>query len=409
MDLARRRATPLLLKFQNRPTGRYLTWLDDEVFGDGMRQQDDIHKRAAVTLKDPRWAAVLTRDRQMDGRFVYAVKTTGVYCRPSCAARFPRPENVVFHAGLKEAEAAGFRPCKRCKPEQASLEEQQALKIAEACRSIENASEEPALQELADAAEMSVRHFHRVFRTLLGLTPKQYAVAHRGKSVRRQLVRSETVTRAVYDAGFNSSGRFYANSNKTLGMTPSAFRRGGEGVGIGFAIGKSTLGSVLVAQSQRGICAILLGDDPQQLVCDLERSFPLATLIGDAELEELVAKVVGLVEVPGGNFDLPLDIRGTAFQQRVWQALRGLPSGSTMTYKELAVTIGMPRSVRAVAQACAANCLAVAVPCHRVIRSDGGTSGYRWGVERKKLLLQRESSQTADANRRADSAHSKAE
>ncbi len=358
----------------------------------GMRQKHDMRKRAALTLQDTRWAAVIARDPQADGRFYYSVETTGVYCRPSCPARLARPENVTFHETFREAEMAGFRPCKRCRPKQASLAEQHAVIVAEACRKIESTNEEPTLQELASAAEMSVFHFHRVFRTTLGLTPKQYAAAHRGKFLRTQLARSATVTEAIYEAGFNSNGRFYANSNQTLGMTPSAFRLGGEAVEIRFAVGESTLGSVLVAQSVRGICAIFLGDDPQQLIRDLEERFPLAALTGgDTDFDQLVAKVVGIIEVPGTGLGLPLDIRGTAFQQRVWQALRALPAGSTASYKEIANAIGLPKSVRAVAQACAANCIAVAIPCHRVVRSDGGLSGYRWGVQLKKLLLERES------------------
>ena len=347
------------------------------------------------TLKDSRWASILARDPRADGSFVYSVKTTGIYCRPSCAARHPRPENVTLHASLRDAEAAGFRPCKRCKPEQPGLREQQGSRIAEACRRIESASDQPSLQQLAAGADMSVSHFHRLFHATLGVTPKQYAAAHRSQSMRKHLTQSDTVTEAIYDAGFNSSGRFYATSNQSLGMTPTKFRRGGEDVEIRFAVGECTLGSLLVAQSPRGICAITLGDDPQQLIDDLEQRFPRATLLaGGPDFDQLVARVVGLIEAPAIDPGLPLDIRGTAFQQRVWQALRALPCGSTATYQEIANALGMPKSVRAVAQACAANSLAIAIPCHRVIRSDGGLSGYRWGVERKRLLLQREASAT---------------
>ena len=367
-----------------------------------MKQQDQDQLRTAATLQDSRWASVLTRDPEADGVFFYSVQTTGVYCRPSCAARLPRPENVAFHATSQDAEGAGFRPCKRCKPEQLSLNERRASIVAEACRSIEGASQALTLQQLATAAHLSPFHFQRLFRATLGLTPKQYFMAHRSKTLRKHLAQSETITRAIYDSGFNSNARFYATSNKALGMTPSSFRKGGEDVDISFAVGECTLGSFLVAQSSRGICAIHLGDDPGQLISKLRERFPRATLkAGDAAFNQLVAKVVGLVEAPDTNPGLPLDIRGTAFQQQVWEALRALPYGSTATYQEIANAIGMPKSVRAVAQACAANNLAVAVPCHRVVRSDGSPSGYRWGVERKKLLLQRERSGTGCPNRSA--------
>jgi AraC family transcriptional regulator, regulatory protein of adaptative response / methylated-DNA-[protein]-cysteine methyltransferase len=356
-----------------------------------MKNTTPVQGGAAATSLDPRWTSVLTRDFKADGTFFYSVRTTGVYCRPSCASRPARPENVAFHSTTEDAERAGFRPCKRCKPEQPALAAQHATRIAEACRRIENAPKEPSLNDLAVFAQMSPSHFHRLFRAVTGLTPKRYASAHRGNSVRQQLKRSRTVTEAIYGAGFNSNGRFYATSNQTLGMTPSSFRAGGQKSEIRFAVGESMLGSILVAQSDRGICAILLGDDPQQLVQDLEDRFPRASLIGgDADFEQLVSKVVGFVEAPAIGLDLPLDIRGTAFQQRVWQALRELPAGATASYTDIAKTIGLPKSVRAVAQACATNALAVAIPCHRVVRSDGHLSGYRWGIERKRLLLERE-------------------
>lgn len=243
---------------------------------------------------------------------------------------------------------------------------------------------------------MSPYHFHRVFKSVTGLTPKSYAVAHRARRAREKLAGGSTVTEAVFDAGFNSSGRFYESANQVLGMTPTDFRAGGANTEIRFAIGQCSLGAILVAQSRRGVCAILLGDDPEALLNDLQDRFPRATLIGgDREFEQLVARVVGFVERPELGLDLPLDIRGTAFQQRVWQALRKIPAGATRSYAEIARSIGAPGSVRAVAQACAANALAVAVPCHRVVRSDGSLSGYRWGVERKRALLARESTPAA--------------
>jgi AraC family transcriptional regulator, regulatory protein of adaptative response / methylated-DNA-[protein]-cysteine methyltransferase len=338
-----------------------------------------------------RWAAVAGRDRRADGIFYYAVRTTGVYCRPSCAARLARRENVRFYSTGDEAERAGFRPCKRCRPTEPPRRDERAAAVARACRLIETADAPPGLGALAEAAGMSRFHFHRVFKGITGVTPKAYAAAHRARRVRDELTRSDTVTDAIYGAGFNSSGRFYATAAEMLGMTPTSFRSGGEGAAIRFAVGECSLGSILVATSERGVCAILLGDDPDGLVRDLQDRFPKARLIGgDTGFERLVARVVGFIEAPALGLDLPLDVRGTAFQQRVWHALREVPAGVTVTYAEVAKRIGAPKAVRAVAQACASNALAVAIPCHRVVRTDGALSGYRWGVERKRVLLDRE-------------------
>ena len=343
------------------------------------------------TENDPRWELLVARDREVDGKFYYSVKTTGVYCRPSCAARPARPENVQFHATCKEAERAGFRPCKRCKPNEVSLVEQYSKKITEICRLIEKSETVPALEELANHVALSPYHFHRVFKSITGLTPKGYATAHRAARVRAELGRSQTVTEAIYGAGYNSTARFYEQSDQLLGMTPTTFRAGGANAEIRFAIGECCLGSILVAKSERGVCAILLGDEPEALARDLQDRFPRANIIGgDAGFEQIVAQVVGFVEAPGCGLDLPLDIRGTAFQQRVWQALREIPVGSTASYTEIARRLGLPKAVRAVARACAANALAIAIPCHRVVRTDGALSGYRWGVERKRALLEKE-------------------
>ncbi len=346
---------------------------------------------ASVTEKDPRWALVVGRDVKADGTFYYSVKTTGVYCRPSCAARLARPEHVQFHTTCEDAERAGFRPCKRCQPNQPALAEQHAAIVAEACRLIAESEEAPDLETLANHVGVSRYHFHRIFKVVTGLTPHDYVVAKRTQRVREHLVTSETVTEAMYDAGYNSNGRFYEATNEVLGMTPSHFRAGGARTDIHFAIGECSLGSILIARSERGVCAILLGDDPDVLARNLQDTFPHANLIGgDDEFEQLVAKVVGFVEAPAVGLDLPLDIRGTAFQHRVWQALRQIPAGETVSYSEIAQRIGAPKAVRAVAQACAANTLAVAIPCHRVVKHDGSLSGYRWGVERKRTLLERE-------------------
>lgn len=340
---------------------------------------------------DDRWAAVVRRDPSADGAFYYSVRTTGVYCRPNCAARRAHRENVCFHTTRAEAEQAGFRPCKRCRPNEPGLAEQRAAMVVKACRLLEAAEATPNLDALAEAAGVSRFHFHRLFKAATGVTPKAYAAAHRARRVRDELSRSGTVTNAIYDAGFNSDGRFYATSAEMLGMTPTSFRAGGASATIRFAVGDCSLGAILVAATEQGVTAILFGDDPDALARDLQDRFPRARLIGgDEDFEQIVARVVGFVEAPALGLDLPLDVRGSIFQQRVWQALREIPAGSTASYKQIAARIGSPKAVRAVAQACAANTVAVAIPCHRVVRHDGALSGYQWGVERKRALLDRE-------------------
>jgi AraC family transcriptional regulator of adaptative response/methylated-DNA-[protein]-cysteine methyltransferase len=340
---------------------------------------------------EERWAAVQQRDAGADGEFYYAVRTTGVYCRPSCPSRHALRANISFHATAQEAEQAGFRPCLRCKPNLPPLAERQAALVAQMCRLIEEAETEPDLASLAEASGISRFHFHRLFKAQTGLTPKAYAAGVRQRRVQAQLAGGNKVTDAIYASGFNSSGRFYAQSNSALGMQPRAYRGGGHGETIRFAIAQCSLGAILVASTGKGICAILIGDDPDALARDLQDRFPKAELIGaEAGYERVVAAVIGLVEAPEIGLDLPLDVRGTAFQQRVWQVLRGIPAGRTVSYTELAELVGAPNGARAVAGACAANAIAVAIPCHRVVRTDGSLSGYRWGVERKQLLLERE-------------------
>jgi AraC family transcriptional regulator of adaptative response/methylated-DNA-[protein]-cysteine methyltransferase len=349
-----------------------------------------------------RWDALQRRDAAADGVFWYSVSSTGVYCKPSCGARAALRRNVRFHASCLDAEAAGFRACLRCKPNLPPLAERHAQAVAHACRlidaaadSADTAADAPDLDTLALACGMSRFHFHRVFKSHTGITPKAYAAAGRARRLQQGLAQGRaqapTVTEALYAAGFNSSGRFYAASDGVLGMTPTAFRAGGSGAAIRFAIGACSLGAILVAATDKGICAILMGDDPDQLARDLQDRFPRAELRGaDFEFEATVAKVVGFVEAPAIGLDLPLDVRGTVFQQRVWQALRAIPSGATVSYAELAGRVGVVAGARAIAGACAANPIAVAIPCHRVVRQDGSISGYRWGVERKAALLKRE-------------------
>jgi|KBSMisStandDraft_5_1062788.scaffolds.fasta_scaffold70906_3 AraC family transcriptional regulator of adaptative response/methylated-DNA-[protein]-cysteine methyltransferase len=342
-----------------------------------------------------RWDAVSHRERSADDTFVYSVKTTGVYCRPSCPARLARRENVAFHPTPKDAERAGFRACKRCKPNTLSARAEQAAIVAQACQSIVDAEERLALSALAEAARMSPSHFHRMFKSMTGLTPKAYADAHRAKRMHEELSRPGTVTSAIYNSGFNSNGRFYAESNKRLGMKPTEFRAGGEGATIRFAVGECSLGSILVAASDLGICSIAIGNVPDKLVTELQDRFPNAELIGrDRQFERMVARVVAFVENPSVGLELPLHVQGTAFQQRVWKALCEIPCGATCTYAELAQKLGRPNATRAVAGACAANNLAVAIPCHRVVRTNGSLSGYRWGIERKQKLLQVEGAST---------------
>jgi AraC family transcriptional regulator, regulatory protein of adaptative response / methylated-DNA-[protein]-cysteine methyltransferase len=349
-----------------------------------------------LVANDPRWTRIVARDKTADGHFWYSVLTTGIYCRPSCPSRATNPKNVQLHDTLESARATGCRPCKRCNPDGASLDAENAALVAKACRIIEESEEEPSLSDLAEAIGRSPSYFHRLFKAATGLTPKDYAAGYRTKKLRQELATSSTVTEAIYDAGFNSSGRFYEKSTAMLGMTPSQYRAGGVNEEIKFAVGQTSLGAILVASSKKGIAAILLGDDPDELVRDLQNRFPKACLIGaDREYEDLVAQIVGFVETPRIGVDLPLDIRGTAFQRRVWQALREIPTGETVSYTEIARRIGLPKAVRAVASACAANKLAVAIPCHRVIRKDGSLSGYAWGVDRRRILLDREAARKA--------------
>ncbi len=335
--------------------------------------------------------AVRERDARQDGQFYYSVATTGVYCSPSCKARPALRANMAFHTSREAAEHAGFRPCKRCRPDLPPRGEREAALVAAACRTIEAAEEAPSLAGLATQAGLTAQNFHRLFRRVAGVTPASYARAHRAAQVRQHLAAGASVTQALYDGGFNSTGRFYEAAPAMLGMTPGAFRAGGRGETIGYAFGHSALGLVLVAGSGRGICAILLGDDAAVLLADLRARFPAAGVAAaEPGFADTVGHVVAAVDRPEAAHALPLDIRGTAFQQRVWEVLRAIPAGKTLSYAQVAARLGSPAAVRAVAGACAANKLAVAVPCHRVVASDGTLAGYRWGLARKQALLERE-------------------
>lgn len=341
---------------------------------------------------EARWRAVVARDANAAGYFVYAVRTTGTYAQPGAAARLPKRENVEFFATVEAAEAAGYRASRHGTVEHADRARVHLALVERACRAMETQSPAPRLEQLAAQAGLSASRFHRVFKAATGLTPRAYAAAHRARRLREGLgTPALSVTDAIYEAGFNATSRYYEGARQRLGMRARDYRTGGAGSVIRFAVGQCSLGAILVAQSEQGICAISLGEDPEVLVTEVQDQFPNAELIGgDTAFERLVAQVVGLVEAPGTGLNLPLDVRGTVFQERVWQALRDIPSGVRVTYTDIARAIGAPQAVRAVAQACGANRIAVAIPCHRVVRRDGGLSGYRWGVERKRELLRRE-------------------
>ncbi|MGX1018351.1 AraC family transcriptional regulator of adaptative response/methylated-DNA-[protein]-cysteine methyltransferase [Pseudomonas sp. Y3 TE3536] len=344
------------------------------------------------TTSEQRWQAVQARDGNAAGHFVYAVRTTGIYCRPGCKARMAKRENVEFYSDAAAAESAGYRACKRCTSASRATATRRSELVTRACRLLEGDEISPNLDQLSAQLAVSPFHLHRLFKAETGLTPKAYASAFRARRLREHLENDQrSVTDAIYDAGYNSNSRFYESAEQRLGMRPKAYRAGGQGATIRFALGQCSLGAILVAQSEKGICAILLGDDPEPLLHALQDQFPNARLIGgDNEYERVVAEVVGFVEAPALGLALPLDVQGTAFQERVWQALREVPAGCRVSYTDIAERIGAPKAVRAVAMACAANRIAVAIPCHRVVRRDGDISGYRWGVERKQQLLTRE-------------------
>ncbi|MFN2563595.1 MAG: bifunctional DNA-binding transcriptional regulator/O6-methylguanine-DNA methyltransferase Ada [Gemmatimonadaceae bacterium] len=348
------------------------------------------------------WAAVVGRDRRFDGRFVYAVRSTRVYCRPSCPSRRPAASNVVFFGNPADAERAGFRACKRCSPRASGEPAGAVAAVRRAATYIDaHADERITLAALARETGVSAFHLQRVFRRELGVTPREYQQARRLERLRAQLRRGQTVSRATYDAGFGSPSRVYEQAAAKLGMTPAAYRRGGDGVRIRFAIVASPLGQLLVAATPDGICTVNLGDSDAQLERRLRAEFPRAVVERDEDgsLAALTARVLAHLRGEGPAHDLPLDVKGTAFQQQVWRALLAIPYGETRSYAAVAAAIGQPTATRAVARACATNPVAVVIPCHRVVRSDGGLGGYAGGIERKERLLEIEGAKKADGPR----------
>ncbi|MDR0253138.1 MAG: bifunctional DNA-binding transcriptional regulator/O6-methylguanine-DNA methyltransferase Ada [Brucellaceae bacterium] len=351
--------------------------------------------RAQKLSDDPRWQAVLDRSSDADGTFVYAISTTGIYCRPTCPSRRPKPEHTQIFDRPAQAETAGFRPCLRCLPQrEETLQQQQSRIVEEACRLIRDHETAPDLNQLAAHAGFSISHFHKLFKQVTGITPKNYAQSLRVQRLEQELnAGKSSVTEAIYNSGYNESSNFYASKNRLSGMTASAHKKGGANIMLNYAIAPCSLGKILVAATSKGISSILLGDNAEDLLDDLKKRFPKAEITqGGAEFETVLKTCLEFIDQPQPQFSLPLDIHGTVFQQKIWQILRQIPPGQTVSYAELANLAGMPKAARAVAGACAANPVAVVVPCHRVVRNDGGLSGYRWGVERKRTLLNKEKS-----------------
>jgi AraC family transcriptional regulator of adaptative response/methylated-DNA-[protein]-cysteine methyltransferase len=339
-----------------------------------------------------RWRAVQTRDAKFDRIFVYAVRSTGIYCKPSCASRKPRRERVTFFPSREDAEVAGFRACRRCQPQDVSARAPQTEMVIRACRLIEESNDESiSLAKLGAEIGVSPHHLQRTFKSITGVSPRQYAAAHRLEQFKTQIRKGEGVTNAMYDAGYGSSSRLYEKAPEQLGMTPKTYARGGRGMNINYTVADSPLGKLLVATTKRGICAVTLGDSESELEASLAVEYPNADIHRDGnESSEAIEQLLSYLAGDERRLDLPLDLQATAFQLSVWEELRRIPYGSTRSYSEVAESLGQPKAVRAVARACATNPVALVTPCHRVVKADGSLSGYRWGVERKARLLARE-------------------
>ena len=357
---------------------------------DPFEPEEQIVSTATGQITDTQWHAIQNRDRSADERFVYGVITTGIFCRPSCPARRPNLDNVRIFPTGQAALQAGLRPCRRCNPFSLAGSPVTDTVIA-LCRHIEQSHSPPTLKELAAQCGWSRHHLQRQFKAVTGLSPRDYAMAVRRRRLSGNLQRHTSISRAMQESGMESSSQLYSQGKQMLGMLPGQYRSGGTGTAIRFAMAECSLGCLLVAETAQGMCAISLGDEPEPLLKEFQTRFADAELLPpDPAFDAKVARVVSLIEDPQQRLSLPLDIRGTAFQQRVWQALQQIPPGTTLSYQALAETLGQPGAARAVASACAANTLAVAIPCHRIVRRDGSLSGYRWGVERKRALLERE-------------------
>jgi AraC family transcriptional regulator of adaptative response/methylated-DNA-[protein]-cysteine methyltransferase len=364
-----------------------------------MEKKDAPMKAAQKTKTTPldeagAWESVLHRDASADDRLLYGVTTTGIYCRPSCPSRRPNRNNVAFFSSAEAAERAGFRACQRCRPDRAKSSNGPVERARDYID--RHADARITLEVLSERAGLSPYHLQRKFKELVGLTPAQYIRARKSERLKGELKRGETVSRATFGAGYGSSSRVYGDSDARLGMTPATYRRGGAGMEIGYVTARTSLGTLLVAATDRGVCAVTLGDDAKSLEAALEQEYPAATRTrvtdSSGSLGNWVEKIIAVVEGESARAETPVDVQASAFQWKVWQELQKIPFGETRTYTEIAEAIGSPRAARAVASACATNPVSVVIPCHRVVRRGGGLGGYRWGIERKRLLVEKEQS-----------------
>jgi AraC family transcriptional regulator of adaptative response/methylated-DNA-[protein]-cysteine methyltransferase len=357
-----------------------------------MEQLKTIAEELRDIEPDIYWQAVETRDARFDGIFLYAVRSTKIYCKPSCPSRRPRRTQVSYFAACADAEAEGFRACRRCLPREPRASDRRVETVLRVCRAIEARGGEPlSLEELGAELKLSPHHLQRTFKNFTGITPRQYAAAHRLKQFKAGIARGRGVTEAMYESGYGSSSRLYEGAARQLGMTPATYRRGGKGMNINYTIADSPLGRLLVATTERGVCSVQFSDRDGELEAALAAEYPAAHVSrGGTELDDSVRAVLLRLDGSSSAPDLPLDLHATSFQLRVWEELRRIPYGETRSYKDVAASLGQPTATRAVAGACAANPVALVTPCHRVVRGDGSLSGYRWGVERKRALLERE-------------------
>lgn len=352
-----------------------------------------------VTTQKDRWQSIVKRDKQADGTFFYGVKTTRVYCRPSCAARLPKPENVDFFDTGESALEAGFRPCKRCRPDSSNLKSEKETLVESICKYIQTCTHTPSLDELSDEFGKSTYHLQRTFKTVVGISPREYAETLRITRLKKELRNTNTITTAIYNAGYESPSAVYEGTSSALGMTPSAYKAGGQAMTIDYVVAKCQLGWLLVAATAKGVCLVALADSEQNAHEIVGAEYPNAVACTESEvLKTAVQHILAYLSVAGEMLhDLPIDVKATAFQKKVWDLLRTIPRGETRTYSEIAEILGQPQAVRAVARACATNPVALVVPCHRVIRADGELAGYRWGIKRKQQLLQLEQARAANA------------